>query len=1008
MLRRLNRLPSNGQPHAASQSCAETPRFCTVVVDFPSEIWAGIARCLASKQFAYLRQCTRSVFTESDEKLLWHHFCKLEGFAWPVALCQGSATSTSGDGPEVVWSQCFILNATAENGADAFACIRVRDQDIRIPIGIWDGNDSHVSATEAWLFNHGWRSKVVLGKALKRMLKPWDMPMRFRELISDRPGMICRRACVYTQASAASAAVEWPTGRDSTSGEYIWRLPPYCLEEALASEKWEDAPAVRSGPHPYGRGFGWLVELNLQDRDRECMGIPAEMAPCPRWIRVGRSLLASRLTVRDLCAELKVYLCIMGFDSSLEVMPSSQRDWVVEEKVTPELFLLSDLRWTQGERLHLKEVQVPRRLCQRWRHGMSEWQDGEAFKKVVLYQRETARPSIQRRGHRLDATLSALGWTSPPVRQVTSSSTSSANGFAGGMGWDSKWQRTETEESNWSQVSDMPLMAARSGGAQSSCQAAASASSSAEPRSSGSAGRGHSAEENKAPWSRGLLEAAACCVTPNWEEDLEHSELEVAQLSRAAANETIVGNGQVGSLPERWYRQATPGLDQGDPLQELLNAPDSFQELPHERRLVLSSSGARQFEFHPSRPDILLAGRKDGVIQVINHEADFVTHKLELDNYPILGLSWLHTNPQWAVCGVSQAGTVCLVNYNEDRPGPMEHVRLEPFSHLSSLSVNCTDEFFMTSGFCVDLGLYDLHTGRKLNTFRGVHQNFINIGRFAHRSPHIFATASFDHTCKLWDLREPVLPSKPVRLFKTESLNVMCCFSPDDKHILCSGVDDVLQQFNLAKDTSCHGSRFRLPAANSLTNYRRSLYLTNGDLVATAGTNESQVRICLAAYPHRHVGHIDFKGALRDRHLELSAATRSPQGMVEYNNTLFQRSMSRALVRLTSFSSSHLLAGMPIGRPLVQEEELHVETWPDRQQQEPRADAHRQVRSSASSGSEEYVQSLRSQPTDPMGLAALLSTSDTNPESFITMLKLGKGCRRGERPESLKQKTRMT
>jgi hypothetical protein len=50
----------------------------------------------------------------------------------------------------------------------------------------------------------------------------------------------------------------------------------------------------------------------------------------------------------------------------------------------------------------------------------------------------------------------------------------------------------------------------------------------------------------------------------------------------------------------------------------------------------------------------------------------------------------------------------------------------------------------------------------------------------------------------------------------------------------------------------------------------------------------------------------------------------------------------------------------------------------------------RQVRSSANSSSEEYVQSLRSQPTDSMGLAALLSTSDTNPESFITMLKLGK------------------
>ena len=52
---------------------------------------------------------------------------------------------------------------------------------------------------------------------------------------------------------------------------------------------------------------------------------------------------------------------------------------------------------------------------------------------------------------------------------------------------------------------------------------------------------------------------------------------------------------------------------------------------------------------------------------------------------------------------MSQSGTTCLVNYDESRwmsmvskvmsrPGHMERVRLEPFAHLSSLSVNCTDE----------------------------------------------------------------------------------------------------------------------------------------------------------------------------------------------------------------------------------------------------------------------------------------------------------------------------
>lgn len=72
MLKSSNRLPSNVPSHA------EDCNSCTVVVDFPSECWVGIARCLVSKQFACLRQCTRSVFNENDKILLWQHFFELE------------------------------------------------------------------------------------------------------------------------------------------------------------------------------------------------------------------------------------------------------------------------------------------------------------------------------------------------------------------------------------------------------------------------------------------------------------------------------------------------------------------------------------------------------------------------------------------------------------------------------------------------------------------------------------------------------------------------------------------------------------------------------------------------------------------------------------------------------------------------------------------------------------------------------------------------------------------
>ncbi|CAE7158322.1 unnamed protein product, partial [Symbiodinium pilosum] len=83
-----------------------------------------------------------------------------------------------------------------------------------------------------------------------------------------------------------------------------------------------------------------------------------------------------------------------------------------------------------------------------------------------------------------------------------------------------------------------------------------------------------------------------------------------------------------------------------------------------------------------------------------------------------------------------------------------------------------TDDYFMTSGFCIDVGLYDVVTGRRIKTFRNLHQNFINILRFSHRTPQLFATASFDHTCKVWDLRDPNLNAdKPVACCSTDTLN---------------------------------------------------------------------------------------------------------------------------------------------------------------------------------------------------------------------------------------------
>lgn len=84
--------------------------------------------------------------------------------------------------------------------------------------------------------------------------------------------------------------------------------------------------------------------------------------------------------------------------------------------------------------------------------------------------------------------------------------------------------------------------------------------------------------------------------------------------------------------------------------------------------------------------------------------------------------------------------------------------------------------------------MYDISSGRRLQVFTDMHQEHINVVKFANHSPSLFATSSFDQDVKMWDLRQ-----KPIRPCYTSSSfrgNVMVCFSPDDHYLLVSAVDN--------------------------------------------------------------------------------------------------------------------------------------------------------------------------------------------------------------------------
>eukprot|EP00931_Biecheleriopsis_adriatica_P100964 TRINITY_DN76197_c0_g1_i1.p1 TRINITY_DN76197_c0_g1~~TRINITY_DN76197_c0_g1_i1.p1 ORF type:complete len:744 (+),score=93.45 TRINITY_DN76197_c0_g1_i1:132-2363(+) len=306
---------------------------------------------------------------------------------------------------------------------------------------------------------------------------------------------------------------------------------------------------------------------------------------------------------------------------------------------------------------------------------------------------------------------------------------------------------------------------------------------------------------------------------------------------------------------------------------EELGVPESSERIvPHYLPVCLKGSEmSRQFEFHPCIPDVILVGDKHGTVKILSSSSEpqgsEVAPPLQVDRWPLLALSWMRHDPYLAVCGVSNSGQIEVLRYRPNaRPGKPVLAKtqssIERFPKLSSLSVNCSDNFLLASGISSSISIYDIGTGKVISKGNAVHDHFINISRFSNSSPHIFATASFDDTCKIWDLRQPLRAEKPVKTLYTGSHNVMCTFSPDDRLFLCCGIDTHLTQFQVPswKQTPC---RMPLRPQVHQERYRRAAYLANGKYFVTGSTEESHIHFI--STEGKKLGVVDLRGLAQAR-----------------------------------------------------------------------------------------------------------------------------------------------
>ncbi|CAM9822911.1 unnamed protein product [Discosporangium mesarthrocarpum] len=162
----------------------------------------------------------------------------------------------------------------------------------------------------------------------------------------------------------------------------------------------------------------------------------------------------------------------------------------------------------------------------------------------------------------------------------------------------------------------------------------------------------------------------------------------------------------------------------------------------------------------------------------------------------------------------------------------------ESFEKLTSVHINASDSRMLASGYSYDVRLFDLETGTVVCEFKRIHEDHINISRFANHSPFVFATSSFDRTVKAWDSR---MRKKPIYTCHSDNGNVMLCFSPDDVFLLTSAIDNEVKQY-LALDGRLH-MHIDMPKTGLEDNFTRSYYTSSGRLILSGSSEEQTMRL---------------------------------------------------------------------------------------------------------------------------------------------------------------------
>lgn len=201
-----------------------------------------------------------------------------------------------------------------------------------------------------------------------------------------------------------------------------------------------------------------------------------------------------------------------------------------------------------------------------------------------------------------------------------------------------------------------------------------------------------------------------------------------------------------------------------------------------EKKLSQRSERVKCVDIHPTEPWVL-ATMYDGHVFIYDYENASVVKTFEVTDQPVRCGVFV-PRKQWIIVGADDMFIRCY-NYNT-----MEKVKIfeAHIDYIRSITVHPTLPVFVSCSDDMLVKAWDWEKGWECTMLFEGHSHYVMQVKFNPKDPNTFASASLDHTIKVWNLSSPV-PNFTLEGHE-KGVNCVDYYGGGDRPYLVSGGDD--------------------------------------------------------------------------------------------------------------------------------------------------------------------------------------------------------------------------